>query len=113
MEMRILAIFVLSTIVLTSFASAQPEYPAEIFFMGEKVENDVTPYYDLNVGMIMIPVRFIMETAGYIVTYDEETETVTAVSVESGQYIALQIGNRNVFGNTDGLMVMKLESWQL
>ncbi|MDR0405737.1 MAG: copper amine oxidase N-terminal domain-containing protein [Clostridiales bacterium] len=114
-RVRIFAVWIAALAALPGFAYAEPqaEAAAEVFFMGSRVETDVAPYYDADAGGLRVPLRFVLEAAGYSVMYEEETATVTAVSPENARYIVLQIGNTNVFGNTDGFQTEEREPRRL
>jgi hypothetical protein len=109
---KILSIFlvvsIMSAMLLsTAFADEQPE-PAQVlqedeisvYVDGEKLEFDVPP--QLINSRTMVPMRFIFEKLGAVVSYDEETETVTAFlqdGDEEATIVILQIGNPVGFTN--------------
>lgn len=72
-----------------------------VYVDGEKIEFDVLP--QLVNERTMVPMRFIFEKLGAVVSFDEETETVTAFHTnedEETTIVILQIGNSLAFTNS-------------
>lgn len=80
--------------ILTAFLlNAQPVLAAEIIIDGEQLD---VPAIVEN-GTTLVPLREIFETLGASVTWDQATQTVTAVKDEAA--VVLQIGNNSALRN--------------
>ncbi len=69
---------------------------------GEVIEYDVKPYTDEN-GIIMLPIRFTLESMGAKVTWDNDTRTVFAH--RGDKFFAVQIGQNMIFTDEGAKML--------
>ncbi|MCK9479316.1 MAG: copper amine oxidase N-terminal domain-containing protein [Firmicutes bacterium] len=75
----------------------------EVLVNDEAVNFDVQP--QTMEGIVMIPMRFVMEKLNASIMYDDETETISTYLLDGegkASFIIIQIGNNKVFVN-DGM----------
>ena len=72
-----------------------PEGDISVFINGTRLEFDQPPIMEND--RVLVPMRFIFESLGSVVTWEEETKTVTAVKGDTK--IALQIGSDILYKN--------------
>lgn len=53
------------------------EHPVVAVDMNQVVFPDVQPYLDIEIGRVRVPIRFVAEQMGAVVTWDGDTQTVT------------------------------------
>ncbi|MDD4588456.1 MAG: stalk domain-containing protein [Heliobacteriaceae bacterium] len=97
MKKRLFFLFVLTLVLTGSFvlpAIAQPEIP--VFIDGLPVEFDVPPV--IQNGRTLVPFRAITAGLQVPVTWDGNTQTVTATDGKTA--IRLQIGNKTAYRNS-------------
>lgn len=96
---KVLAMIITVLMILTIAVSAEG---ISVILDDKIMEFDAQPQ-KIN-DRVMVPMRFIFETLGATVMWDEETETISAFrSAENGEstIIILQINNANAFVNTE------------
>lgn len=72
-----------------------PDIDVKVYYNGTKINFDVQP--KIKNGRTMVPVRFVSETLGANVSWDERTKTVTIV--HGNNVMKLQIGSKKAILN--------------
>ena len=88
---KIMAMILLVVAVFASVSVSAADI--KVLFNGEEIVFDQGPVMDGET--VLIPLRFVVEKLGAIVSWHEETQTIFSVAGES--IVTLQIGNERMF----------------
>ncbi len=93
--------FITSILVLMSILCMSANAEIIIDYNSEKLELDVAPVCENDI--VMIPLRAVFEKYGLSVSWDAETSTVFAMSMD--KVVMVQIGNTSAFVDSEEIQL--------